>query len=319
MMNSFEGTKQYKKIFLLFLVILCVSSILAPFIKALLDSLVLFSPFVVDLLHYKQESYDFGKVMRRIMLAVAILMIFLFRKPLMISSFATIGIKHTQKWREQLQMGFLLGAGMLTLYIAFLYSAGTRILDIDAKSFGDLIFQLAKILLIAGLVGCIEELFFRGFILQSLLKDLPAILAVCITSIFYSSLHFLKVKLIVSPGIQPYVGFMVIYQFLKNFVVDFNTILPSMVGLFLVGVVLSYACLRTNSLYLSIGLHAGWVFLIKTNSLFFDHVHRNSNWLFGDSNVVTGVLGWVLLIITLIIIRFVTKMPHNTDITPYHI
>lgn len=318
-MNSFKGIKQYKKIFLLFLLIVCVSSFLAPFIKALLDSLVLSSPFVVDLLHYKQESYDFGKVMRRIMLAVAILIIFLFRKSLMISSFATIGIKHTKKWREQLQMGFFLGAGILALYIAFLYSVGTRILDIDAKSPGDLIFQLAKILLIAGLVGCIEELFFRGFILQSLLKDLPTTFAVCITSMFYASLHFLKVKLIVSPGIQPFVGFMVMYQFLKNFVGDFNTILPSLVGLFLVGVVLSYACLRTNSLYFSIGLHTGWVFLIKANSLFFDHVHRNSNWLFGDSNVVTGILGWILLIITLIIIRFVTKMPHNTDITPYHI
>ncbi|WP_169703713.1 CPBP family intramembrane glutamic endopeptidase [Candidatus Kuenenia stuttgartensis] len=31
-------------------------------------------------------------------------------------------------------------------------------------------------------------------------------------------------------------------------------------GLFIVGVVLSYAYLKTNSLYLSIGLHAGWIF-----------------------------------------------------------
>ncbi|MEK6635450.1 MAG: hypothetical protein AABY38_03765, partial [Planctomycetota bacterium] len=75
----------------------------------------------------------------------------------------------------------------------------------------------------------------------------------------------------------------------------------------LIGVVLSYACLRTKSLYLAIGLHAGWIFLTKTNILFFDYLRTMPKWLFGDSTVVTGVLGWILLIVTLILIRFVTE------------
>ncbi len=82
---------------------------------------------------------------------------------------------------------------------------------------------------------------------------------------------------------------------------------PTLVGIFLVGVVLSYACLRTNSLYFAIGLHAGWIVLIKTNILLFDHVGTNLRWLFGDSKVVTGVLGWGLLIVTLFLVRLVTK------------
>ena len=83
--------------------------------------------------------------------------------------------------------------------------------------------------------------------------------------------------------------------------------MPTIIGIFLVGVVLSYACLRTNSLYFAIGLHAGWIFLIKTNILLFDHVDTNFRWLFGDSKVVTGVLGWGLLIVTLFLVRLVTK------------
>lgn len=306
-MNSFKNIKQYKKIFLLFLLIVCLSSLIAPIIKALLDILVPSSPFLKDLINYKQGSYDFGRVMRRIMLGVAILIIFLLRNPLMISSFATIGIQYTQGWRKQLQMGFLLGTGMFILYTAFLFASGTVTFQIDAKSLSYLIVHLIKILFLAGIVGCIEEVFFRGFIFQSFLRDMQTISAVCISSLFYSLLHFLKVKLLVTPGIQPLVGFMVMYQSFKGIIINFTTILPSVIGLFLVGVVLSYACLKTKSLYFAIGLHAGWVFLIKTNKLIFDRVGMNKIWLFGDSDVVTGVLGWIFLIFTLILIKFVTK------------
>ena len=310
-MNSFNDIKQYKKIFLLFLFTLCLSSLIAPIIKVLLDTLVSSSPFIKDLLNYKQGSYDFGKVMRRIMMAVAILLIFLLRKPLRIGSFVAIGIKPIQGWRRQLQMGFLLSTGVFILYTAFLYVSGAYNLQIDAKSLVDLILQLIKILLIAGIVGFIEEIFFRGFILQSLLADMRAVSAVCIGSLFFSLLHFFKAKLLVSPGFQPFIGFLVIYQSFKSLILNFTTIFPSVVGLFLIGVVLSYAYLRTKSLYLAIGLHAGWVFLIKTNKVFFDHVRINPEWLFGDSKVVTGMLGWSLLIVTLILIRFVTKVSYN--------
>lgn len=308
-MKLFEGTKQSKKIFLLFFLVVCLSSLIAPIIKALLDSLVSSSPFVVDLLNYKQGSYDFGKVMRRIMMAIAILIIFFLRKSIMIGPLATLGLKNTHGWRKQLQTGFLLGAGFLTLYIAFLYAAGARIFDIPAKSISSLVMETIKILCIAGIIGCIEEIFFRGFIFQSLLKDISALSSVCISSIFYALLHFLKIKLIVSPGIQPFVGFLVFYQFLKNLIMHFTTLFPSLIGLSLVGVVLSYACLRTHSLYFAIGLHAGWVFLIKMDGLLFDRVGKNQEWLFGDGNVVTGVLAWTLLIATIVIIRFITKTP----------
>ncbi|MCF6157376.1 MAG: CPBP family intramembrane metalloprotease [wastewater metagenome] len=306
-MNAFKDIKQSKKVFLLFFLIVCLSCIIAPIIKVALDSFVTTSPFIVNLLDYHQGGYDFGKVMRRIMMAVAIIVIFLMRKSLMVGSLATLGLKHTQGRWEQLRLGFFLGTGMLTLYVAFLYAIGTRILRIDAESFSDFILQLIKFLFIAGIVGCIEELFFRGFIFQSLLKDMSALPAVCITSIFYSLLHFLKVDLVVSPGIQPFVGFLVMYQFFRNIIVDFHTLLPSIVGLFLVGVVLSYSCLRTRSLYFAIGLHAGWVFLIKISSLLFDRLKKDQEWLFGDGNVVTGILAWILLIVTLIIIWFITN------------
>lgn len=266
---------------------------------------------MTDLLNYKHGSYDFGRVMRRIMMAIAIILIFLLRKQLMIGSFITIGIKPVQGWWEQLQMGFFLSTGMFILYIIFLWICGTQTFQPDAKSLTVMSFQLLKILLIAGLVGCIEEILFRGFIFQSLLMDLRNVSAICISNLFYSLLHFFKAKLLVSHGFQPFIGFIVIYQSFKDIVINFTTILPSIIGLFLVGVVLSYAYFRTKSLYLAIGIHAGWIFLIKANKLFFDHIGKNLEWLYGDSKMINGVLGWSFLLFTLILIRFVTKVSYN--------
>lgn len=310
-MNFFNNQSQGKKIFLLFLLILFISSVIAPVIKVLLDESVSSSPFMRDLLHFKQGCYDFGRIMHRIMLAVAVIMICIYRKPLKISSFATVGIKHTQGWWRQLQMGFYVSTGIFVLYIAFQWVVGIKVWEIEVKSAGDLFLQLIKILMIAGVVGCIEELFFRGFIFQSLLTDMRAVSAIGISSLFYSLLHFFRTKLLVSSGFQPIVGFVVTFQSFKNSIVNIASIFPSVIGLFLVGVVLSYACLRTKSLYFSIGLHAGWVFLIKANRLFFDHVGMKPIWFFGDSKIVTGALGWGLLIITLILVRIVTRVPHN--------
>lgn len=312
-MNSFYRIKQYKKIFILFLLALGLSSLIAPLIKVFLDSLLPSSSFMIDLLNYKHGSYDFGRVMRRIIMAVAIVLIFLLRKPLMIGTFITAGIKPSRGWREQLQTGFILGAGMFIFYVTLLWTIGIQIFQPDTKSFSDITFRLLTLLLIAGLIGCIEEILFRGFILQSMLTDIRTVSAVFISSLFYSLLHFFKTKLSVSPGIQPFIGFIVVYQSFENIIVNFTAILPSVIGLFLVGVVLSYACLRTKSLYLAIGLHAGWVFLIKANRLFFDQTRTKLEWLFGDKEMVTGVLGWIFLTCTLILIRLVTKEPSSAE------
>ncbi|HHT9109882.1 MAG TPA: lysostaphin resistance A-like protein [Candidatus Brocadiaceae bacterium] len=313
-MILFNNLKQYKKILLLFLLILCLSSLLAPLLKILLDACLPSNHLLADLLNYEQGSYDFGRVMRRIITGVTILVVFLFRKTIKIGHLTTSGIIHTHEWQSRFQTGFLLGAGMFIFYTTFLYTNGTKVLDVDAKSMGDFFIQLIKILLAAGIIGCIEEVFFRGFIFQSFLEDMHAMPAMCFSSLFYAMLHFFKIKSLVLPGIQPFIGFLVIYQFFQNIAVHFISNLPSLGGLVLVGIVLSYACLRTKSLYFAVGLHTAWVFLIKTNKILFDHKGSKLTWLFGDSNVVTGVLGWGLLIVTLILIKLATS---NSDLKPH--
>ena len=166
--------------------------------------------------------------MRRIVMGVAILIIFLFRKPLMINSLATFGIKHTTGWWKHLQMGFFLSTGIFILYTAFLFITGAKILQVDAKSPGDLFFQLFKILLIAGLVGCIEEILFRDLSFKAFYGTCtPYLLYAPAVSFFLYA--FFQGK---TPGIA---GFSTVYRFRGNlsillkFIIKFHHHFPHLV------------------------------------------------------------------------------------------
>jgi uncharacterized protein len=86
-------------------------------------------------------------------------------------------------------------------------------------------------------------------------------------------------------------------------------IAPGMIGLLLIGIVLSYAFLRTGTLYLSIGLHAGWVISIKTVRVFGDYQTENLGWLFGSTEpkIVSGVVTWAGILLVGLAVHWITR------------
>jgi hypothetical protein len=87
-----------------------------------------------------------------------------------------------------------------------------------------------------------------------------------------------------------------------------------MIGLLLIGIVLSYAFLRTGTLYLAVGLHAGWIISIKTVRVFGDYQRENLGWLFGstDPKIVSGVVTWVGIILVGVAVHWITR--HRTSL-----
>jgi len=157
-----------------------------------------------------------------------------------------------------------------------------------------------------------EEIFFRGFLLQSFMENMSVPVAVVVCSLIYSVLHFFRADVFVSTGFQPFVGFVTMAQFFKPLFFDLVKHLPAIIGLFLVGIVLSYALIRTKSLYLSIGLHSGMVFMSKTDSIFISRFREKLIWLFGgDSKLVTGIVIWIFLICILIVIKKIYNNSYN--------
>ncbi|WP_162532425.1 CPBP family intramembrane glutamic endopeptidase [Candidatus Scalindua japonica] len=267
--------------------------------------------FMADTVDFEDGVYDFGKVMRRILMVVALIVFIVFRKSLRFGALVSSAIKTGPGFLRQFRLGFLLAVVPLLIYYGLGLLTGAWIIHIDYDSAGVTILYIIKYALIGCLIGIIEEILFRGFVLQSFLESVSLPVAVCVSSLIYSMLHFFKADVFVSTGFQPLVGFTTIALFFKPVFFDFFSNLPAILGLFLVGVVLSYAFIRTKSLYLSIGLHAGMVFMMKADGMFLVRVREKLGWLFGDSKLVTGVLVWFLLIFIL----FVIKRIYSRNIT----
>jgi uncharacterized protein len=129
--------------------------------------------------------------------------------------------------------------------------------------------KLPKIFLASLIISILEETIFRACMYLSLRKKLNALWAAILTSGIYSLVHFLSPdKRYVYPG----------YSFLEGFVylkaVLARLLEPGvplgMVGLFIVGLVLCLAVERSKALYISIGLHMGWVLAVKTVPMYTD-------------------------------------------------
>ncbi|MEK6766291.1 MAG: CPBP family intramembrane glutamic endopeptidase [Planctomycetota bacterium] len=303
--------KPYKKLILLFLIIVFISCILAPIKKVPLDFMLEKAGFMADTVDYENGVYDFGKVMRRILMLVALIVFIVFRKSLRFSILISSGLKIRSGFFRQFLLGFLLAGLSLLIYYGLGLISGAWVIHLDYDSAGVIILNIVKYALIGCLIGVMEEIFFRGFILQSFMENMPVPLAVCACSLFYSILHFFKADVLVTTGFQPFVGFVTMAQFLKPLFFHFIKHLPAIIGLFLVGVVLSYAFIRTKSLYLSIGLHSGMVFMMKADGMFLVRVREKMGWLFGDSKLVTGILIWFFLICILIVIKKIYSNSYN--------
>ncbi len=305
--------KPYKKLILLFLVIVFISCILAPIKKVPLDFMLEKTGFMADTVDYENGVYDFGKVMRRIMMVVTLIVFIVFRKSLRFGTLISSSLKTRPGFFRQFLLGFSLAVLSLLIYYGIGLISGTWIIHMDYDSAGVIILIIVEYVLIACLIGVMEEIFFRGFVLQSFMENMSVPMAVCVCSLIYSVLHFFKADVLVSTGFQPFVGFATMAQLFKPLFFHLVKHLPAIIGLFLVGIVLSYAFIRTKSLYLSIGLHSGMVFMMKADGMFLVRIREKLGWLFGDSKLVTGILIWFFLVCILIVIKKIYSNSYNYE------
>jgi len=80
--------------------------------------------------------------------------------------------------------------------------------------------------------------------------------------------------------------------------------LPMLVGLAAFGLLLAWARLRSGSLWLPIGIHAGWVGVFRVGRLFFE-IEPWPAWLVGPGwpPVVGGAAGLVAVLVTWLLLR----------------
>ena len=111
----------------------------------------------------------------------------------------------------------------------------------------------------SAVVPIIEETLFRGLVLGVLLKTGRRYMSILVTSVLYSIVHFLKAPDRTSPTVTWMSGFNSIAHAFVQFA-DPLLVAAGFTTLFLIGWILADARLQTRSLWLPIGLHAGWIF-----------------------------------------------------------
>jgi len=169
-------------------------------------------------------------------------------------------------------------------------------------------------LLSAVCVGIIEELAFRGFLLQVLLSRVARYRAILVSSAIFACLHLFSLDHFLKPirhveldGTHWDAGLRLLVLFFKPLAQP-QVVVPGLVGLFLAGWLLAELTVRTRTLWAAMGLHTGWVFAIKAlGRVWKYHVPLPDNpvpvWWYGEKYAATGVLGWLIVALLIVCVN----------------
>ena len=178
--------------------------------------------------------------------------------------------------------------------------------------------SVGSALIAAFSVGFIEEFFFRGALLGLFLKSLSRAQALIWCTFIFAIVHFLKPPesfVLLPESVTWLSGFAMIGQILKSFS-NLNFLLAEFLTLFAVGWVLAQARLKTGRLWVSIGLHAGWVFGLKYFSAltFSTRASKHGDMLpWIGTNLKVGLLPLVVVLFTgWLVLRFTAQKDQVT-------
>jgi membrane protease YdiL (CAAX protease family) len=179
---------------------------------------------------------------------------------------------------------------------------------------------LRKILLPALAVSLLEEWLFRGLLLGLWLRYARPLTACIGSSLLFAFLHFLKppAGTVIEDPAHPLAGFELFGKILLHFTEPLFFV-TAFASLFLVGLILAWARVRTGALWFSIGLHAGWIIAFKGFNLLYQDVpsHPLQPWGVGET-LRSGALPLVTLLVTALICHFVLLKLEAAKPAPAH-
>jgi CAAX protease family protein len=272
-----------------FIAIVLIGALLAPVLFWSAQALAMHGvlPFLT--------RYEFDTFFHRAILIAAVLLLWPLLRFSNVRGMADLGLAPNPRWARDVSGGVLLSV------IPLLFCAAVLI-ALHVYSFRHVLVwpRLGKVVIAAVSVPFIEETFFRGIVLGVLLRTGRKSLSIIVVSALFAAVHFLK-----GADRQPAVvtwtsGFESIGDSFAGFG-DLMMVLAAFATLFLIGCILGDARVLTRSLWLPIGLHAGWIFASGT----FNWVARRQMvalpWL--GNNLLVGIIPLGLAAVTWILMR----------------
>jgi membrane protease YdiL (CAAX protease family) len=255
----------------------------------------------------------FSRYVSRCFLVLALAGLWPFLRALGIKSWAGVGLSRAPgRWRW-LAIGFAAGFLSLALVAGLNLAVGARQLNLDHTA-AVVLGNFLAAALAAVVVAVLEELLFRGALFGTLRRDNPLAVAVLASSGLYALLHFFQ-RPAPPAEVNWLTGLALLPEMLRGFV-DAQQLVPGFFNLTLAGAILAMAFHRTGSLFLSIGLHAGWIFWLKSYGFLTRDVPGATVGFWGTGKLIDGWLALVALAVVSAVVWRATVPAKNSASTP---
>jgi membrane protease YdiL (CAAX protease family) len=245
----------------------------------------------------------FHRYVHRSLLGLALIGIWPLLKSLGVDSPAEAGLARPAGHWKRLAGGFLFGFVSLAIVAGFALAAGARKLNpmMSPAALGE---KAAAIALTAAVVAVLEEILFRGAVFGALRKVFHWAFALLLSSMIYAIVHFMEPARLTGE-VTWLSGLELLPRMLAGFT-DVQAIFPGFLNLTFAGILLGWAYQRTGDLYFSIGLHAGWIFWLKSYGALTVGMAGAGAWWWGTSKLIDG---WFVLPVLAVTLRIFLLMP----------
>ena len=192
--------------------------------------------------------------------------------------------------------GLGIGVIIMSVHAILLVLLGARVLEPGYIQFSTLSTVLVTGLLSGILVAVIEEIFFRGAMQYHMRRSSSLLTTTIMTNLLFASVHFIRPPVSAEGAkIGWYSGWEMLAGMFHRYE-NFTGFADSFIALFAAGLFLSLVRERTGHLTLCIGIHAGWVWIIKLASEVTNaDVNSPTAFMIGSYDNITGWAATVVL------------------------
>ncbi len=263
------------------------------------------SPFVAAAVAAMGFPFPFPRIFDRTVMVLVALAVISQARELRVVPLLHSGFDRPIRNLRRTTRGFLIAIAAIAMLIYIAVVMGAHAEDTSAGIWA----LMPKYFLAAIVIAIIEEGFFRAFLMVGMEGDFGRTPALLLSSAIYAIAHLVRspAKFYVS-GIHPLAGFETLglsFAHLANPAL----MMPTFLGLFLLGIVLGEAFLETGTVYLPIGLHAGFVLGAKLWPRMTSAGAELPSWLrgYGSQPLISGLAAWMVAIAILLLIRPMTR------------
>jgi uncharacterized protein len=233
------------------------------------------------------KGFPFHRYFSRSMQISAILMLWPAFRWVGINRLSQLGIQANKSWKRDAAAGFIVAFVPLAVLSAGYLWAGVYEMRSEWEASG-----FIRIAGTAVVVAGLEEFLFRGVLLGLCLRAMGPLRAAVVSSAVFAAVHFLKgSKAPMESAVTWLSGFGQLPLMVSS-APDWPLIGWGAASLFIAGLLLAYAALRTRSLFLAAGLHAGWIFGQQGLQLISKYNKKETDFLLPwvGPNVVSGAV-----------------------------